>query len=243
MVAPTAQLRYYHGAERLRYVGSWAATALTTATLGIPGTVIRLIAGYGAVAHSCARLWARALLRIHGISLETSGGEDLDRSRSYLFVANQQSALDTPALLVALPVCHRILGPTSQFRSPFGGWYRGLEGYASKGGRGDVPTGRRLDLSGSPSTVVFVSEVGGIDDLQRVGDSWVTLASAAPGTVVPLAVINSVNLMPAAARVADPGSIQVRIGSPVEVAADSSAHAVAAAVGQAIADLTTAEPA
>ncbi len=243
MAAPTVQLDYYHGVERLRYVGNWAATALATTVLGTLGTVVSMVDGYGMMAHSHARLWSRTLLWINGIVVEVEGGENLEAEATRIFIANHQSALDIPALMLGLPASCRALGQSSRFRTPFVGWYRGLDWQASPSldvRRNDVPADTGHDIPASLSTVVLAAEAGSPEDVRQLFEICLNPGRTARVLLVPVAVINSTNLMPAGTRFADPGSIQVRIGAPLELPTDASAADVATALDHAKAELTAA---
>lgn len=69
------------------------------------------------------RMWCKSVLFIAGIEVKVSGGEELDTSRAYLFMANHQSNLDIPALMAGLcgfQLC--LVAKKNLLRIPVFGW-------------------------------------------------------------------------------------------------------------------------
>src|SRR3954464_3829228 len=74
-------------------------------------------------------VWARRMLWLPGASLKVEGLENIDRSRSTVFVSNHQSTLDIPALLCALPVDFRFVAKKVLKYVPVTGWYMAMAGF------------------------------------------------------------------------------------------------------------------
>ncbi len=243
MTTPAAQLGYYHGAERLRYVGSSAVTMLATIVLGTAEILVSLFAARDTMTHACARIWGGAILWIHGVVVETEGSENLDPDAAYVLVGNHQSALDIPALLVGLPVPFRLPPRGSLFGIPFVGWYLRHVGCMRVNAGADdsvaeALSSARQETAGSISTVIFAADTHTAEgELPRFWKGGADLACAVRVPIVPLVLVNSGDLMPIGRRFADPGSIQLRIGAPIEPDPQVSASDVAAAVGDAVAAL------
>ncbi len=244
MTTPAAQLGYYHGAERIRYIGSWAVTMTATIVLGTAGILVSFLAARGTVTHACARIWGRALLWINGVVVQTEGGENLDPDAAYVLVGTHQSALDIPALLVGLPVPFRLPAKASLFRIPFVGWYMRRVGCVPLDAGADDSVvealwSPRRRAAGSMSTVIFAAGTRAAEgELSCSCVNGVDLARAAGVPIVPIVLVNSRALMPIGRRFADPGSIQVRIGTPLEPDPDvSTGDDVATAVRDAVAAL------
>jgi 1-acyl-sn-glycerol-3-phosphate acyltransferase len=62
--------------------------------------------------------WSRAWLRAAGVELDVRGLENVERSRSYVVVANHLSLLDIMACFLAVPVPIRFLAKKELFRIP-----------------------------------------------------------------------------------------------------------------------------
>lgn len=229
-------LNYYHGVERLRYVGSWLVTLVATVAFGTLGILVSFVDPAGRFTHACARAWGKAFLWICGIELHVRGLEKIDPEAAYVFVANHQSALDIPALLVALPSGFRMLAKSSLFRIPFLGWYMSRVGYVPID-RAD-PRGAVRNLSTAvdhlgrgTSMLVFAEGTRKPQgQLGRFKTGGFHLAREARLPIVPIALINSGRLLPSGARWPDPGIIEIRVGAPVSAAADTTSRQLADAV-------------
>jgi 1-acyl-sn-glycerol-3-phosphate acyltransferase len=83
----------------------------------------------GRAPHAVARAWARALLRVAGISLEVRHAERFAAGEPRVVVANHASYLDIPAALVAFPGQLRIVARHTLIWMPFIGPYLKLCGH------------------------------------------------------------------------------------------------------------------
>ncbi len=72
--------------------------------------------------YTVARLGIVFLFRLAGIRLEFTGREALPRSGRVVYMANHQSFLDPPALLLAMPGPISFLAKKELFRVPLLGW-------------------------------------------------------------------------------------------------------------------------
>ena len=238
MTISAVQLGYYHGAERLRYVGGWAFTMLATIVLGTAGILVSLLAARCTVTHACARIWGGAILWINGVVVETEGSENLAPDTTYVFVGNHQSALDIPALLVGLPLPFRLPAKASLFRIPFVGWYLQRVGCVRVDAGAKALSNPQQGTTVSISAVIFAENTHTVEEKQlRFWKGGADLARAVRAPIVPLVLVNSVDLMPIGRRFADPGSIQLRIGAPIEPDPQIFAGDVAAVVRDAVAAL------
>jgi 1-acyl-sn-glycerol-3-phosphate acyltransferase len=103
---------------------------LTFITLAIIDTVIcaliALIGGifnpYSSFNNAVARIWARILLISAGIKLEVMGREKIQSGESYIVVANHQSQMDIPVVMVAIPLPLKFMAKKELFVVPFLGW-------------------------------------------------------------------------------------------------------------------------
>lgn len=169
-------------------------------------------------------LWAPPLFRIAGVRLEVSGLEHIDPGLAYLYAANHQSSLDTPALFVALPAPLRFVARAGLRRIPFLGWYMAAMGMVfvdrSSRARGAAATRRAVAiLAGGGSLLTFPEGT-------RTRDGWVGLfkgsalvsAIEASVPVVPVAIRGAHQVLPRGGFRARPGTIHVKVCRPVATA-------------------------
>src|SRR5438477_10950154 len=106
---------------------SWLRSWLFSAPLIVLSTIvmgsISLIASFfdetGNSQNHMARLWAKMLLAVSFIRVRAEGLEKLDRSGSYVFVANHGSLMDIPAILSQVPHQFRFFAKKGLYRIPF----------------------------------------------------------------------------------------------------------------------------
>jgi 1-acyl-sn-glycerol-3-phosphate acyltransferase len=96
---------------------------LATAVMGTISLITSLFDGSGHAQHRVARVWARMLLRIAGVSVRVEGGEVIAPGASYVFAANHLSFMDIPVILAHVPVQFRFLAKKSLFKVPFIGYH------------------------------------------------------------------------------------------------------------------------
>lgn len=221
MTVPAALPRYRVGPARIRYYLNWLGLVPLTAVLGAAGIFVSFFDHGGRLTTRVARAWARLVLRWAGIRLRVVGLEHLDLHSSYVFVANHHSALDIPALLVALPCRLLMMAKASLFRIPFLGWYMARVGYVPVA-QGEPRSARRtlrraVQGAGRGASMVVFPEgtrtpEGSVAAFKR---GAVFLAREAGLPIVPVAIVNSGHLLPRGEFRADPGEIEVRVGAPI----------------------------
>lgn len=172
--------------------------------------------------HACSRLWAKLILRTSFIRLRVRGLEQLDPKRTYVYVANHQSYLDTPVIFAALPRPFFIMAKGSVFHIPFLGWHLQRTGNLPVSRRNPMMAARRL-LDTVPliqqgrSLAVFPE--GGRNPERNVGEfrSGVFLAAIQAGVpVVPITIRGSRRLLDRHSWHMRPGTVDVIIEPPVE---------------------------
>lgn len=242
-VMPTAQdrLHYYHGLEQVRYLASWVVTVLVSIVLGSVGIILSFVDRKGDVTDSCARLWARTLLWIHGVHVTVQGLERLDPEQRYVFVANHNSQLDIPALMVALPMRFRMFAKQSLFHVPFIGWYMRRVGYVPVprgGGPIDFQYAARQILHGASMLVFPEGTRSDETTVARFRKGGVYLARNADVPLVPVALINSGRLLPRGKIWVNLGLVEIRVGQPISANESESLTALAERCRQQVAELT-----
>jgi 1-acyl-sn-glycerol-3-phosphate acyltransferase len=168
-----------------------------------------------------SRCWAPGLLHGAGARLEVRGLERLDWSQPHVFVANHQSMIDICALFRALPVPVRFVLKQELAKVPFVGWYARAMGMVFIERASARSSARRLHeavdvVRGGASVCAFPEGTRSRDG--RVGPfkgGAFQLAIEAGVGVVPVAIVGSGEVLPAAGFRVRPGRIVVRIGEPL----------------------------
>jgi 1-acyl-sn-glycerol-3-phosphate acyltransferase len=167
-------------------------------------------------------VWARRMLWLPGATLKVEGLENLDQTRSTVFVSNHQSTLDIPALFVALPVDFRFVAKKILQYVPITGWYMKFAGFVfiDRGNRRDAL--QSIDVAAEKirkglSIVIFPegtrSETGAILPFKK-GPFALALKAGVPLT--PVAIEGSRHVMPKNSWNVVPGEIRVKIGAPID---------------------------
>ncbi len=202
------------------------AVLALTPPAAVAATALAALDRSGRRALAVARWWARAVLAAAGVRLRVvdAGGRETDRP--VVVLANHESYLDVPALLVALPseLDLRFLAKRSLFRVPLFGWAIRAMGFvpvdrvrrrravaAFEAGAGHLARGRSL--------AIFPEERRArgpeLLPLQR-GGFLLALRAGAP--IVPVGIEGTARVLrPGSLRVR-PGTVTVRIGEPIPTA-------------------------
>lgn len=173
------------------------------------------------------RLWSWALLSTHRVRVVATGGERLRPDRSYVFIANHASHLDSPAIAVSLPHALRFIGKRSLSRIPVFGWATRCIGIIYIDRSNPDKARRTLNaaaasLTGGVSTLFYAEGTRTPDGrLQPFKKGGVMLALQTGLPIVPVTVAGSRERMPKYAMRIRPGTVHVIIGRPIETAGKS----------------------
>src|SRR5262245_8620327 len=100
-----------------------------TIITGVPALMLSLFAPGSDVVLWFGRYWGRWILATAGVRLVCSGLENIDRSRTYIYLSNHQSNLDILAIVLTLPTSFRIVAKKYLFYIPIFGqciWLMGM---------------------------------------------------------------------------------------------------------------------
>ena len=167
------------------------------------------------------RWWSPVLLWAGGAKLEVEGLENLDKSKSYIFVSNHQSTIDIPALFRAIPWDTRFVAKSQLKWVPMLGWYMWAAKFPFVDRANHREAVRSLDLAGEQvrggiSIIVFPEGTRSDDcKVHPFKKGPFALAMKARVPVVPVAIEGSGALMPKNSWQITPGAIKVRIGKPI----------------------------
>lgn len=198
------------------------AISLYTIVLGTVSLASGLVDRRGHLAHRCARVWSWLILRTTGVTVEASGADGLDATRSYLFLSNHQSIYDIPVLFWHLPYALRIIAKDSLGRFPFLGWHLRRTGHVlvdrTNPGKSTLNQVARL-LHDRLSLLVFPEGTRSRDGrLLRFKAGTILLAIDAGIPIVPVAVEGTRHVMRKGRLMTCPGHVRVHVHPAIETA-------------------------
>ena len=157
--------------------------------------------------------WSRGILKVTGVSLSVDGLENIPKDRPCVFVANHRSYYDIPLLLAGLEKPHGILAKEELEKIPLLNRWMKLLGCVFVQ-RDDVrvifPEGTR-----------YKGEEGGAGEF-KAGAFRIAVKTGAP--VVPVAVTGARALFETNGNRCRPGSVRIKIMSPIQTAGMSKAE-------------------
>ena len=104
---------------------------LDTVLMSLGAICVSFFSRTGNGPHIIGRWWAKSILRVAGIKVQTRGLENFDPDKSCIFMCNHQSNFDILVLFSALPAQFRWIAKAELFKIPlFGHAMRGA-GYIS----------------------------------------------------------------------------------------------------------------
>jgi 1-acyl-sn-glycerol-3-phosphate acyltransferase len=176
----------------------------------------------GKIFHQLARFHARGALALAGAKLRTTGTENLDLARNYVFVSNHSSYFDIPAVLAGIPQDIRLVYKKELHKVPFFGWglklgktYIAIDrGQSSEAMQTIEATARRI-REGS-SVLLFAEGTRSPDGkLQAFKRGPFNLAVKAGIPVVPVTIIGSNRVLPRDSWKVTPGPISLVVDAPI----------------------------
>ncbi|MFZ1983799.1 MAG: lysophospholipid acyltransferase family protein [Desulfatitalea sp.] len=104
---------------------------IATFVFGLTAILFSFFSKTGNSVHLVARVWGRSILWASGLRVRVIGLENIDPTRSAIYMSNHQSNFDIPVFFSALPIQFRWLAKAELFKIPiFGQGMRGA-GYIS----------------------------------------------------------------------------------------------------------------
>jgi 1-acyl-sn-glycerol-3-phosphate acyltransferase len=170
-----------------------------------------------------AASWSRSLLAAAGVALEIRGGEDLDRDRSYVAVANHASNLDIMVCFLALPVPIRFLAKKELFRIPILSSAMKAIGIVSVDRRGRAATheqinsqARALVATGRSLIIYPEGTRSRRGELSSFKKGAFTMAVSAQLPVLPVTIHGSYRAWPPASPWVRGGHVTAVVDTPLE---------------------------
>jgi 1-acyl-sn-glycerol-3-phosphate acyltransferase len=173
--------------------------------------------------HRVARLWARILLRLAGITVRVVGTENVLTGRPQIFMANHQSDLDILVVLAHIPGQFRWIAKKELFRIPVFGQAMRNAGYIEIDRQDHAKALQSLEeaaqkIRDGKSVVTFPEGTRSKDGTIRpFKQGLFHLAIHAGVPIVPISIIGAHEIMPKRSLMVKPGKITLVIDRPVEV--------------------------
>jgi 1-acyl-sn-glycerol-3-phosphate acyltransferase len=203
------------------YVVTAPLIVFATIAFGLVSRIIALFETSGRKQIAVARAWARCLLWVSGVKVEVEGLEKLAADRSYVFVSNHLSYMDSPVLLANIPE-FRFLAKSGLFKIPLLGTHLTTAGHIPVP-RGDaraavktMTTAAQVIRERGISLLIFPeggrSHTGELGPFQE-GAAYIAIRAGVP--LVPVALQGTREVLPFGSGQVRSGSVILRIGDPI----------------------------
>jgi len=197
---------------------------LYTVVMGALSLLSSLADRDGRIQQWFAVTWSKMILKTIGVPLVVQGMGKVDTRRPHMYALNHLSALDIPAVYVAMPCHFRIMAKEELFRYPFMGWHLRRSGQVSIERENAVASMRSLNraaaiLKGGQPLVVFPE--GGRSETGQVkpflpGVFYVAIKAGVD--VVPMALVGTYELLPMNTFHVKPRPLELLVGEPISSA-------------------------
>jgi len=177
------------------------AITIYTIVLGAASLISSLFDRRGYFAHACARIWSWLILKTTGVRVRVEGLERIEPGKTYVFVSNHQSIYDTPVVFASLPYQLRIIAKESLARFPVLGWHLRRGGHLfvdrKHPDRAGILQRWRALVSEGLSLIIYAEGTRSANGhVARFKAGSFLLAIEAGLPIVPLAIINTRQVMP-----------------------------------------------
>jgi 1-acyl-sn-glycerol-3-phosphate acyltransferase len=197
---------------------------LYTVTMGTLSLLSSFVDRDGRIQQWFAVTWSKMIMRTIGVPLTIRGMEQVDSTRPHLYALNHLSALDIPAVYVAMPCHFRIMAKEELFRYPFMGWHMRRSGQVSIERENAVSSMRSLNRaasilkSGQPLVVFPEGGRSATGQVKAFLPGVFYVAIKAGVDVVPMALIGTYEVLPMETFHIMPRPIELLVGEPISVA-------------------------
>jgi 1-acyl-sn-glycerol-3-phosphate acyltransferase len=189
----------------------------------LPGFLIPPLFGQKGVrvTYFFLRLWSWIFSKLNNIPYEISGHENIDRTKSYIYVSNHTSFLDIPGLCLALPGQFRPLAKKELLKIPVFGWILRTAAVIVDRSSHDsrVRSLEKLSktLSSGISILIFPEGTQNRSGqlLQPFKDGAFRIALETKQPILPIMISGAGKLMPPGKAEIYPGKIKVHIGKAI----------------------------
>ena len=200
----------------------WAYTII----LGTVSLICSLFDRNGRIQHKFARLWSRLVMKTILSPVKVTGiiNDSFDTSQPRVYAVTHASALDIPILYVYLPFQFRIIFKSELLAYPFVGWHLRRSGQVCINQQnpaasiGAIKSALRSLRGGMP--LVIFPEGGRTRDgqIQPFLPGAFFLAIKAQADIVPIALVDTFNLLPMNTYHIKCQPLEMRVGQPISTA-------------------------
>jgi 1-acyl-sn-glycerol-3-phosphate acyltransferase len=200
----------------------WAYTII----LGTLSLVCSLWDRNGRIQHKFARLWSQIVMKtiLSPVQITGMNNDGFDNSRPRVYAVTHASALDIPILYVYLPFQFRIIFKSELLAYPFVGWHLKRSGQVCINQQnpaasiGAIKSALRSLRGGMP--LVIFPEGGRTRDgqIQPFLPGAFFLAIKAQADIVPIALVDTFNLLPMNTYHIKCQPLEMRVGEPISTA-------------------------
>lgn len=210
-------MRQFLGIIRFTFIAFWSVFAITLSLF------LRAITGKRELPLTMARtFWSPMILFFSGAEVTVKGGENLDISKSYIFLSNHQSFLDIPILFRSIPINLHFMGKSELKKMPFIGWFMKSVGMVFVNRKDRAESIKSLQEAGhmirnGKSLMIFPEGTRSKDD--KIGEfkrGSFFIAKEAEVPIVPVYVRNARLVWPVSSFKFKSGPVEIIIGKPVE---------------------------
>lgn len=213
--------------DRMRTVVTAIVGVAVTILAGAAIIGIAIVRPDAPVVDRIVKLWARLVLAVAGVRVETHYTAELDANQAYVVIANHRSLFDIMCLFVALPMPIRFLAKRELFSIPgFGILLRSLRMVSINRVSADHTTINAASgaaLESGLSLVVFAegTRVYATDSRPfKKGGFIIAQQHSAP--ILPVSLIGSGNILPPHGKVVNSGRVAVVVAEAVQPAVVAS---------------------
>jgi 1-acyl-sn-glycerol-3-phosphate acyltransferase len=210
--------------QAFRAVLNTALVAVLTIIGAIAALIFRLFDSSGDSVVKLARWWSTCICALSGVKIDVDGYTGLDRTHSYVFMANHLSTIDIWALYVVLPIPVRMIAKKQLAAIPLFGWamwagrFIFIDRHNAVSARRSIEHAKERIRAGA-SVLLFPEGTRSRDgQLQPFKKGGFHLALDAGAPIVPVAIKGTYELMPRKSLRVKPGHVRITIGQPIPTA-------------------------
>ena len=192
-----------------------------TVVLGTISLIFSLADRDGSIQHKFARLWSKLVMKTILSPVRVTGTTAFDNSKPKVYAVTHASALDIPILYVYLPFQFRIVFKSELLAYPFVGWHLKRSGQVCINQQnpaasiGALKSALRSLRKGMP--LVIFPEGGRTPNgqLQPFLPGAFFLAIKAQADIVPIALVDTFDLLPMNTYHIKCQPLEMRVGKPI----------------------------